>query len=219
MTPTVPNFKEKFELTPDQFEAWASHLDPADLAEFTLIYGGDNYLLRFVCAIDYLTLQKVSFPHPDELFTTAYWIAAVAFEPQLDPGSATLRNRALRAWKSDAVQALYDRVRYRSVRQGSIRLQNKLFAIAETLADQAERADADFEQKIEATKALVNVVKLVDMQEAAVRAERTKRGFTAARAALERGNDMSERELTVMLKAAKTQLGEERFKALTSGAE
>lgn len=215
----VPDLNKQFELTSDQFMAWVNHLDSADLAEFTLILGGDDYLLRFVCALDYLTLQKVQFAHPDDMFTMAYWIAAVFFEPELDPTSPTLRNRALRAWKSDAVQSLYDRVRYRSVRQGSIRMQNKLFTIGNDIAEAAMGTDAPFALKTEAAEVLIKIVKLVDQQEQAVRAERTKKGLQAAREALEAKSDLSEREVAVLLKAVKSQLGPEKLRALIASVD
>ena len=213
----VPNLVEKLELTDEQFNNWVDRLDPLDREEFLYIYGGDSYQLRFICAIDYLTIQKVHFARPDDLFATAYWLSAVRYEPDLELDNPAVRNRAIRAWKSDAVQALYDRIRYRSVRQGSIRLQNKLFTLVEQMADKAIQED-DLTQKNTVANTLIRVTSLVDTQEQVMRAERTKRGLASARDAMARGmDDISERELTAVLKAAKHQLGDERVKALLAG--
>jgi hypothetical protein len=175
-------------------------------------------MLRFVCAIDYLSVQKVRFASPDDLFTTAYWLAAVYFEPGLELENPTLRNRAIRCWKSDSVQALYERVRYRSVRQGSIRLQNKLFVIGDAMADAASDDSIGIKAQRDVAETLIKIVKLVDQQEQTVRAERTKRGLDAARQALEHTNELSNREYEVLLKAARNSLGAERFKALVEHA-
>lgn len=219
-TLSIPKLGESLELTDDQFDAWWSRLDPTDRDEFHYIYGGDNYERRFVCAMDYLTIQKVVFAQPVDMFTTAYYIAARRFEPTLDLGNPALTNRAIRCWQSDAVQALFDRVRYRSVRQGSIRVQNKLFTLAEDLAGAALDPAASIKDKVSIGELLIKTAKLVDSQEAAVRAERTKRGLVAAREALAGKTDqLSDRELEVLVKAATSQLGSAKVLALVSNVD
>lgn len=215
----TPDLSKDYVLTDEQFDAWCDRLENVDKQEFFSIYGGDTYTLRFVCALDYLTLQKVQFAQPIDMFTAAYYIAAKRFEPNLDIGNPALSNRAIRAWRHDAVQVLFDRVRYRSVRQGSIRVQNKLFTLAEDLADAAQ-SNIPVNDKVSIANLLVKTVKLVDVQEQAIRAERTKRGLVAAREALAGTSEqLSERELTVLLKAAKSQLGTQKFAALVSNVD
>lgn len=208
------------DLPDDAFEAWWSHLATEDRSEFVQIYRGDDILARFVCALDYLALQKVHTNNPEDMFTLAYWIAAKRFEPELELEAQTTRNRAARAWKSDAVQSLYDRVKYRSVRQGSIRLQNKLFELGEKMADAALSID-DLKEQKQAADVLIKIAQLVDAQEQAVRAERTKKGLEKAREALSAAGkeEYSPQVLEAIIKAAREQMGTEKLLALVENVD
>lgn len=212
------DFTESFVLTDEQFEAWWSTMPLEDRQEFNFVYGGDDILARFVCALEYLTIQKVKTETADDYFTLAYYIAAVRYQPALDMADPGLRNRAIRAWKSDAVQALHDRVRYRSVRQGSIRLQNKLFELGEQMLEVALQEETPLKEKRYAADVAIRIAALVNTEEQVVRAERTKRGMESARKALAGAdNEITERELSALIKAGVAQLGPERIKALMSG--
>ena len=171
-----------------------------------------------MCALDYFHVHKIKFDTPEELFAMSYYVAALPFEPNLHPNNPTLKNRGVRAWRSDAVQALYDRVRYRSARAGSVKLQNKLFELGSAIAEQALEEDTSIEDKQRAINAIAAITKQTDQQEQAMRAERTKKGLERARASLSHGGeDIPDKELEVLVKAARKQLGDDRVKALMSG--
>ncbi len=208
------------ELTDEAFGAWWEHLASEDRDEFQHIYQGDEYLARFVCALDYLVLQKVEGDR-ESLIVLAYWIAAKRFEPDLQADSYTLRNRAVRAWQSDAVQALHDRVRYRSVEQGYVRLTSRLFKLGEEMADAAEGIDVPLKDKRYAADILVRIAQLVNTERAVIRSERTKRGLEKAREALSRSgqDDMTEREISVLVRMAASRLGTDKVLALMGEVE
>lgn len=177
-------------------------LAPEDRDEFTHLHLGDRTLARFVCVLDYLIIQKVSAPDT-ALYQLAYSIAA-----NIPMESPNLRVRAARAWKHDAVQALIERVRYRSLRQRSVKIENaQLLMIERVQKVMMERLDGETvsEETIKSAVAVMgNVTKYlaaVNQEDVKIRSERTRRGLDNARKAHNEREDLTKRELVALMKA------------------
>lgn len=205
---------DTWELSEETFMRWWSMLHEDDRQEFTYLHGGDVVLARFVCALDFLVIQRVQAEEKD-LIQLAYWIAASHFEPTLTQDHPDLRARSVRAWKEDAVQSLLDRVRYRAVRSHSNRIQTKLVKLVDLMLEEAMSPEIPIKEKRFAAECAIRFVEQVDYEENRVRSERTKRGVENARKAMTAGdNDLSPRELEAFMKTAAKKLGPEKTRAL-----
>lgn len=200
----IPPISEGWQLTDDIFMRWWGLLDEQDRREFTDLNRGDKILARFVCVLDYLLIQKVQAPE-SSIFQLAYSIAA-----NMPMESPNLRAQAARAWKHDAVQTLVERVRFRSLRQRSVKVENNhlrmLEQLQESIAKRFEKTDeltTDDVKDITATLSVVNkYLSQVSNEESARRNDRSARALAKARESLKSGdNDMSTREFVALFKA------------------
>lgn len=207
---------DTWELSEETFMRWWSMLHEDDRQEFTYLYQGDIVLARFVCALDFLVIQRVQAEEKD-LIQLAYWIAASHFEPTLTQDHPDLRARSVRAWQHDAVSSLLDRVRYRAVRSHSNRVQTKLVKLIDLMLEEAMDPESKMKMvdRRHAAESAIRFVQQVDYEENRVRSERTKRGVENARKAMTSGdNDLSPRELEAFMKTAAKKLGPEKTRAL-----
>jgi hypothetical protein len=207
---------DTWELTDETFDKWWGMLAEDDRQEFSWLHHGDIILARFVCALDYLIIQKVQ-AEESHLIQLAYFIAAVRYEPTLTLETPDLRARSVRAWKHDAVQALIDRVRYRDSRNASNRIQGKLVTLLENMIEEAIQGGEGIglKDKRFAADAAIRFLQVVDFTESRMRSERTKRGIEQARKAFANPDeDLGPRELEAFAKVAFKKLGKDKVKAL-----
>jgi hypothetical protein len=213
--PARPNALEistadgRWGLPDEAFVRWWRCLPEEDRGEFISVYGGDNTLARFVCALDYLTIMQAR-PQSGATIVEAYAIAA-----SVDAGSETARSGASRAWKSDAVQALLDRLRYRSNRQAAARITNKTTVLIEQMLAEAATPEVELKDKANAAKTALAFMRMVSDEDVQERVERTKRGFVKARAELSASQDEVEHitpdQALLHTKVMIENLGEEGF--------
>lgn len=223
------------ELSEETFLKWWRSLPTDDQAEFTGVFGGDQLLARFVCAYHYLTLPR-SQHQAGHLIVLAYAIAT-----GLDPNDDETRIRAAKAWRHDAVQSLLDRLRYRGARQAAERI---TLSVTKLLEDEITRvADKNYkpvvgvdkggdivygdpaDTRVKYANTAIAFLKLVQREDVADRAERAKRGYTAAREALAKAQDAAENEsitpdkFRLFLRMAQDELGPEAFRQITAEVE
>lgn len=211
------------------FSRWWGMLAEDDRQEFCWLHGGDTILARFVCALDYLIIQKVQAEEAN-LIQLAYWIANKPWEPETPLDHPSVRSRAVRAWKHDSVTSLMDRIRYRDSRNAANRIQNKLVGLMEGMLEQATALpemlpDRDgalvstLKDKRFAADVAVRFLQIVDFTESRMRAERTKRGIEQARKAFQNpDDDLGPKELEAFAKVVAKKLGPEKMKALAAEA-
>ncbi len=202
----------RWDLPEPAFLRWWRALPEEDRGEFVGVYGGDEVCARFVCALDYLTVMQAR-PQSGTTITEAYAIAA-----GLPSNSEAARRGAVNVWKNDAVQALLDRLRYRSSRQAAARITNRTTAVIESMLADAAKSDVPLVEKAKVVSSALAFMRMVSDEDVQERVERTKRGFVNARKALEVSKDELE-EITpeqakLHVKILRDQLGEEAFKAL-----
>ena len=173
----APETGARWNLDHDSFVRWWGALVDDDRNEFIYTYGGDIVLARFVAAYDYLVSVEQMTPNGAPI-VLAYAIAA-----GIDPETPDAKIRATKAWQHDAVQALIDRLRYRSIRQAGARITN-----AATLLMEKSLADAltssDYKERAAALNSALQLMKIMSGEEVTERAERTKRGMKNARGEL-----------------------------------
>jgi hypothetical protein len=89
------------------------------------------------------------------------------------------------------------------------------------MADAAEGIDVPLKDKRYAADILVRIAQLVNTERAVIRSERTKRGLEKAREALSRSgqDDMTEREISVLVRMAASRLGTDKVLALMGEVE
>lgn len=204
-----------WELTDDVFMKWWSLLAEEDRLEFVHLNRGDTTLARFVCALDFLVMNKIE-PNEEKLYQLAYSIAANL--PKDDP---TLKARSFRAIKEPAFQGLRDRLRHRTVTQNAIRIETKWAAFVEKALDRAMSGVETMEPKELA--AVSNMAKefmqMKNLEESRVRSERTKKAIEKARQAHEKVDDIGPKEAEAYLKAAIKVLSPAKVLELTSVIE
>lgn len=200
-----PETGARWNLEHDSFVRWWGALIDDDRNEFMYTYGGDIVLARFVAAYDYL----VSVEQMDA--NGAPIVLAYAIAAQIDPTTPEAKIRAAKAWRHDAVQALIDRLRYRSIRQAGARITNAMTMLMEkSLAD--AQISTDYKERAAAMNSALQLLKIMSTEEIAERAERTKRGFVNARGALTPGAEEVEvtaDQATLYIKALAAKLGPE----------
>ena len=109
-------------------------------------------------------------------------VLAYAIAAGLDPYSSECKIRAAKAWKSDAVQNLIDRLRYRGIRQAGARITNGLTLLLERSLSEA--FDAPLKERTQVMNTALTLMKMMSTEDIAERAERSKRGFVKARGEL-----------------------------------
>ncbi len=217
---------ETKQLPDELFIRWWSALDETDRVEFTSFYQGDKILAKFVCVLDYLIMQKIK-GNEEQLFSLAYYIAT-RDDPNfsLALNNPAIRTRAQRAWQHPAVQALMDRVRYRSTRQAVYRIKNLAARNVESMLDQANRMNDNGEPVMAmkdqgiAANAAIKFIEVTKSEEVEIVATRTKLGLENARKALAKNEDEVEpKVLEAYIKLGSRMLGEERVKELLGGSD
>jgi hypothetical protein len=209
-SPLVREAGARWNLPEDDFIRWWRCLPEEDRAEFVGVYGGDETLARFVCALDYLTVMQAR-PQSGQTIVEAYAIAV-----NTDVHSEAARSGATACWKHDAVQALIDRLRYRSARQAAARITNKATFVIESMLKDAENEDV--QTKATAVRTALSFMKMVSDEDIQERAERTKRGFVAARKELSDGDVEvpTPERAALYLKQLRELLGPDKFKEATA---
>jgi hypothetical protein len=205
----------RWDLPEESFLRWWRALPEEDRAEFVGVYGGDNILARFVCALDYLTVMQAR-PQTGATICEAFAIAA-----GLPTDSQAARQGALQAWEHDSVQALVDRLRYRSNRQAAARITNRTTAVIEAMLREAETGN--LKEKESAAKTALQFMRMVSDEDVQERVERTRRGFVKAREALGTGKNEYENitpeQALLHLKVIRDQLGSEKWHDLLANVD
>jgi hypothetical protein len=176
----------RFGLDTAAFARWWNALPAEDQAEFTAIHGGDEVLARFVCAFDTLTTMQHK-PQSNTVIVYAYMLAARIPDDELPQAQI----RAAKAWQHDAVQFLLDRIRYRSARQATARITNAVTHLIEHeisrvmnpeyVGDDTENVT---DQRAKVGALALSFLKIVQREDVAERAERSRRGAQLATAQL-----------------------------------
>lgn len=200
-----PETGARWNLEQDAFVRWWGALVEDDRNEFMYVYSGDIVLARFVAAYDYLVsveqMQTNGAP-----IVLAYAIAA-----GIDPATPEAKIRAAKAWQHDAVQGLLDRLRYRSIRQAGARITSAMTALIEKSLALALDS-GDYKERAAALNSALQLLKITATEDIVERAERTKRGFVAARGALGPGTEEVEvtaDQAALYIKALAAKLGPE----------
>jgi hypothetical protein len=202
---------ERWDLPEAAFHRWWRALPEEDRMEFSVIYQGDETLARFVCALDYLTTMQAR-AHVGATMVEAYAIAA-----NCEHDSEQARAGAMKAIKHDAVQALLDRLRYRSARQAAARITNRTTLLIEDMLAAAAQDDVPIKDKTLAAKAALSFMKMVSDEDIQERVERTRRGLVKARRELEQGEAvdvLTDEQIALQLRIIQDQIGPDKMKAL-----
>jgi hypothetical protein len=191
----MPETGARWDLPAEAFARWWGALVEEDRNEFMYAFGGDIILARMVAAYDYLVSREGMAANGAPI-VLAYAIAA-----GLDPHDKECKIRAAKAWKSDAVQNLIDRLRYRGIRQAGARITNAMTLLLERSLSDA--FDAPLKDRAAILNSALSLMKIMSTEDVAERAERSKRGFIKARGELGDGEevDVTEDQATLYAKA------------------
>jgi hypothetical protein len=144
-------------------------------------------------------------------------VEAYAIAANCEHDSEQARGGAMKAIKHDAVQALLDRLRYRSARQAAARITNRTTLLIEDMLAQAAQDDVPIKDKTLAAKAALSFMKMVSDEDIQERVDRTRRGIIKARKELENGDVvdvLTDEQIALQLKIIQDQIGPEKMKAL-----
>jgi hypothetical protein len=201
-----------WDLPPEAFTRWWAALPEEDRAEFVGVYGGGIVHARFICALHNLMVMQAR-PQTGSTIVEAYAIAA-----GVPANTEEARRGAGLAWEHDAVQALLDRLRYRSKQQAAARIINMLTLSIEEMLQRTRGEDVPTKEKADAARTALQFVRMVSEESIQERVERTKRGFQKAQQAL--GNTEVETptddQAELYLKTLISQIGKDKVKALLS---
>lgn len=208
----APETGARWDLTESAFSRWWGAIVEDDRNEFMYTYGGDIVLARFVAAYDYL-VSKEQMATNGAPIILAYAIAA-----GLEPNTPDTKIRAAKAWRHDAVQSLLDRLRYRSIRQAGARITNAMTLLMEKSLQEA--MTSPLKDRAPILNSALALIKIMSTEDISERAERTKRGFVAARGAL--GDDAEEIEVSpdqaeLYVKALAAKFGPEMVRKALEG--
>lgn len=208
----APETGARWDLTESAFSRWWGAIVEDDRNEFMYTYGGDIVLARFVAAYDYLVSKEQMAPNGAPIIL-AYAIAA-----GLEPNTPDAKIRAAKAWRHDAVQSLLDRLRYRSIRQAGARITNAMTLLMEKSLQEA--MTSPLKDRAPILNSALALIKIMSTEDISERAERTKRGFVAARGAL--GDDAEEIEVSpdqaeLYVKALAAKFGPEMVRKALEG--
>jgi hypothetical protein len=165
----------RWNLPEETFLRWWKALPEEDRTEFIGVYGGDAVLARFVCALDQLTTMQAR-AQTGATLVEAYCIAA---NTQFDTDES--KRGAMACWQHDAVQALLDRLRYRSRREAAARITTRTTLVMEKMLTQAAGEDTSIKDKSIALNSALKFLRMVTDEDIQERVERTRRGFQKAR--------------------------------------
>ena len=166
----------RFGINTQMFEQWCRGIPEDDQHGF-VYYGGDQGLLRFVCAFDYLTHHERA-PRPQAI-TQAY---SAAFD--LDPTSHICRVRGFEAFEHPAVQFLLEQFASQGLRETKQRVVPKFSRLLEQILDEGIN-DEDMNRKVRAFDAGTRFMRLMQSE------HRDRRGRAAVIVEAPRKNPIS----------------------------
>jgi hypothetical protein len=200
---------EGFSLSSDTFERWRNTLLPADRAEFDL-RGGDEKLLRFVCAFTLLSARQAT-------IGANFILMAYAMAYEIDPRDSSVEPLAARAWNRDCVQTMFDRLNSRDRLRDARNLRARTAALTGKMVEGA--FDADVETQTKAIGASTAFLKLEAADQERIAKAREKIGADDAALQLQGGtqklDDLSPNQIRAFMKALDLALERKNQKAIT----
>lgn len=195
------------------FEAWWRAL-PIDDYDAFIYYGGDEVLMRFVCAFD--ELSRADGRATPSRIVQAYALAIG--EPPAASGEIVIR--AGKAWEHPAVRELLDRVKMHDLISAKTRIARRYTALLERVLTRVEKEDTSMGDLATAASTVGSYLKIVQQDELDLRRLRAKQA-AKVRAVIEQSAHQpdvpKEEELPAFLRMLSTQFGPEKLKELVAG--